>query len=125
MSQEAKTSELLRRHEQEVLAEWIRLQQQNLSLRNNLLRPEELEEQCRQFLRTLLTATPTAPHGQRLTKSRAGQEPKRFHIRGFAGPADVPEECLGTKEVARLSYKSDDGSIAEFFSHASMMHGAR
>ncbi|HEX6083828.1 MAG TPA: STAS domain-containing protein [Thermoanaerobaculia bacterium] len=56
MSQEAKTSELLRRHEQEVLAEWIRLQQQNLSLRNNLLRPEELEEQCRQFLRTLLTA---------------------------------------------------------------------
>ena len=31
----------------------------------------------------------------------------------------------GMKEVARLSYKSDDESIAEFFSHASMMHGAR
>jgi thioredoxin 1 len=31
----------------------------------------------------------------------------------------------GTKEVARLSYKSDDESIAEFFSHASMMHGAQ
>jgi thiol-disulfide isomerase/thioredoxin len=31
----------------------------------------------------------------------------------------------GTKELARLSYKSDDESIAEFFSHASMMHGAR
>jgi hypothetical protein len=31
----------------------------------------------------------------------------------------------GTKEVARLSYKSDDASIAEFFSHASMMHGAQ
>ena len=31
----------------------------------------------------------------------------------------------GVKEVARLSYKSDDQSIAEFFSHASMMHGAR
>lgn len=30
----------------------------------------------------------------------------------------------GTTEVARLSYKSDDSSIAEFFSHASMMHGA-
>ena len=30
----------------------------------------------------------------------------------------------GTKEVARLSYKSDDASIAEFFSHASTMHGA-
>jgi thioredoxin 1 len=31
----------------------------------------------------------------------------------------------GMKEVARLSYKSDDESIADFFSHASMMHGAR
>jgi len=31
----------------------------------------------------------------------------------------------GMKEVARLSYKSDDQSIAQFFSHASMMHGAR
>ena len=31
----------------------------------------------------------------------------------------------GMKEVARLSYKSDDASIAEFFSHASMMHEAQ
>lgn len=32
----------------------------------------------------------------------------------------------GMTEVARLSYKSDDDSIAEFFSHATMgMHGAR
>lgn len=31
----------------------------------------------------------------------------------------------GMKEVARLSYKSDDESIAEFFGHASTMHGAR
>jgi thioredoxin 1 len=32
----------------------------------------------------------------------------------------------GMKESARLSYKSDDASIAEFFSHASMaMSGAR
>ena len=31
----------------------------------------------------------------------------------------------GMKEVARLSYKSDDQSIAELFSHASMMHGAQ
>jgi thioredoxin 1 len=31
----------------------------------------------------------------------------------------------GTKEVARLSYKSDDQSIAEFFSHAAMMRGAQ
>ena len=31
----------------------------------------------------------------------------------------------GMKEVARLTYKSDDESISEFFSHASMMHGAQ
>jgi thioredoxin 1 len=31
----------------------------------------------------------------------------------------------GMKEVARLSYKSDDESIAEFFSHAKMMQEAR
>jgi thiol:disulfide interchange protein len=31
----------------------------------------------------------------------------------------------GTKELARLSYKSDDKSIAEFFSHTPMMHGAQ
>ncbi|MGE0815503.1 MAG: thioredoxin family protein [Vicinamibacterales bacterium] len=31
----------------------------------------------------------------------------------------------GKAEIARLSYKSDDASIAEFFSHATMMHGAR
>jgi thiol-disulfide isomerase/thioredoxin len=31
----------------------------------------------------------------------------------------------GMKEVARLSYKSDDESIAQFFSHATMMSGTR
>jgi thioredoxin 1 len=31
----------------------------------------------------------------------------------------------GMKEVARLSYKSDDESIAEFFTHASMMQEAK
>lgn len=31
----------------------------------------------------------------------------------------------GMKEVARLSYKSDDQSIAQFFSHATAMSGGR
>jgi hypothetical protein len=30
----------------------------------------------------------------------------------------------GMREVARLSYQSDDESMAKFFGHASMMHGA-
>ena len=54
MPEDSRTSELLRRHEQEVLSAWVRLQEQNLSMRNNLLKPGELEEQCRTFLRALL-----------------------------------------------------------------------
>ena len=55
MAQETRTGEVLRRHEQEVLTAWVRLQEQNLSLRNNLLKAGELEEQCRAFLRVFLT----------------------------------------------------------------------
>jgi rsbT co-antagonist protein RsbR len=47
-------ADLLRRHESEILGEWIRLQQQDLSLRNNLLKPGEFEQQCREFLGTLI-----------------------------------------------------------------------
>ncbi len=56
MPEGTRTSELLRRNEQAVLAEWIQLQEQNLSLRNNLVKASELEEQCRAFLRALLAA---------------------------------------------------------------------
>ncbi len=49
-------AELLRRHEDQILSEWIRLQQQDLSLRNNLLKAGELEQQCRDFLGAMLTA---------------------------------------------------------------------
>ncbi|HVE70197.1 MAG TPA: STAS domain-containing protein [Thermoanaerobaculia bacterium] len=48
--------ELLRRHESEVLAEWIRRQEQNLALRNHLQKSGELEAHCRAFLRALLTS---------------------------------------------------------------------
>src|SRR5215212_7063348 len=49
-------ADLLRRHEDEILGEWLRLQQQDLSLRNNLLKGGELEQQCRDFLGAMLTA---------------------------------------------------------------------
>ncbi|HYC88218.1 MAG TPA: STAS domain-containing protein [Thermoanaerobaculia bacterium] len=55
MADQSRTGEVLRRHEQEVVAAWVRMQEQNLSLRNNLLKAGELEEQCRSFLRLLLT----------------------------------------------------------------------
>ena len=55
MALDSRTAEILRRNEEEILSAWVRLQQQNLSLRNNLLKTGELEEQCRRFLRTWLT----------------------------------------------------------------------
>jgi rsbT co-antagonist protein RsbR len=69
MSQDSRTSELLRRHEGEVLAAWVQLQQQNLSLRNNLLKPGELEEQCRVFLAAFLDAFATGAPGDATTSS--------------------------------------------------------
>jgi rsbT co-antagonist protein RsbR len=55
-SMNAFLSDLLRKREDEILAKWVALQQQDLSLRNNLLRGGELEQQCRDFLRTLANA---------------------------------------------------------------------
>lgn len=49
-------ADLLRKRENEILTAWMALQQQDLSLRNNLLRGGELEQQCRDFLRVLTTA---------------------------------------------------------------------
>jgi rsbT co-antagonist protein RsbR len=60
MPNETKTAELLRRHEDEILAAWVRLQEQNLALRNNMLKAGELEEQCRTFLRALLSTMETS-----------------------------------------------------------------
>jgi rsbT co-antagonist protein RsbR len=51
---------VLRKRQDEVLREWLRLQQENLSMRNNLLKPGELEQQCREFLGRLTAAMETA-----------------------------------------------------------------
>jgi len=50
------TAALLRRHEDEIVREWVRLQQQDLSMRNNLLKTGELEQQCREFLAAFVAA---------------------------------------------------------------------
>jgi rsbT co-antagonist protein RsbR len=53
----AQLGTLLREHFDEVLASWLKRQQEDLSLRNNLLRGGELETQSRDFLQALRTAT--------------------------------------------------------------------
>ncbi|HEX8619660.1 MAG TPA: STAS domain-containing protein [Thermoanaerobaculia bacterium] len=47
---------LLREHTDEVARQWVALQQNDLTLRNNLLRAGELEQQCREFLEAFVNA---------------------------------------------------------------------
>ena len=56
MANATNIADLLRRREDEIIREWMRRQQQDLSLRNNLLKAGELEQQCRDFLGALLAA---------------------------------------------------------------------
>ncbi len=59
-SQLQELAAVLRKHEAAILQEWLRLQQQNLSMRNNLLKSGELEQQCREFLTALTSALQSA-----------------------------------------------------------------
>jgi rsbT co-antagonist protein RsbR len=49
-------ADVLRRNSDELVQEWVRLQQNDLTLRNNLLRGGELEQQCREFLTAFANA---------------------------------------------------------------------
>ncbi len=62
-------ADLLRSHQEDVLREWMRLQQQDLSLRNNLLREGELEQQCRDFLTALISAFEAGGRGADATNA--------------------------------------------------------
>ena len=53
------TADLLRRHEEEIVRAWVQQQQQDLSMRNNLLKHGELEHQAREFLTGLIAALQT------------------------------------------------------------------
>jgi len=49
-------AEALRKHSQEVIEQWVRLQSRDLSMRNNLLKQGELDQQCREFYDALVQA---------------------------------------------------------------------
>jgi rsbT co-antagonist protein RsbR len=51
-----KLAEILRKHEDQILEEWLRRQNEDLSLRKNLLKQGELETQSRDFVGLLATA---------------------------------------------------------------------
>ena len=49
-------AEILRRHNDEILTGWVRFQQEDLALRNNLLKVGELDQQSRDFISAFLHA---------------------------------------------------------------------
>lgn len=58
-TQWASLADILRRNMNDVLAQWVKRQEQDLSLRNNLLKAGELEQQSREFLQALVRALDT------------------------------------------------------------------
>ena len=55
--------QVLQKNESEILAEWVNLQERDLSVRNNLLKKGELEQQSREFLTVLLSAMQSGARG--------------------------------------------------------------
>src|SRR5689334_18088408 len=53
MNSSSKLPDLLRRHENEILTDWLRQQQSSSSVRANVLREGDLREQARAFLAAL------------------------------------------------------------------------
>ena len=56
MNSSSRLPEILRRHETEILADWIRQHQNSESVRPNVIKESELREQCRAFLAMLREA---------------------------------------------------------------------
>ena len=73
---------VLQKHEADILREWFRAQEQNLSMRNNLLKPGELEQQCREFLSVFSRTLLAAPSGDPLTSD--GWAAVRDVLAGFS-----------------------------------------
>ena len=60
-SKSSATNEILKKQGPEIQAQWVKLQEQDLSLRNNLLKPRELEQQTQEFLAVIGPALAAAP----------------------------------------------------------------
>jgi rsbT co-antagonist protein RsbR len=72
---------VLQKHQAAVLKEWYATQQQNLALRNNLLKQGELEQQCREFLNAFTRASST---GEEDVLSSPSWAPVRDLLTGFS-----------------------------------------
>jgi rsbT co-antagonist protein RsbR len=69
-TQWASLADILRGHTDDVLAQWVKRQEQDLSLRNNLLKTGELTQQSRELLQALVRALETGG-GSDVTTSEA------------------------------------------------------
>jgi hypothetical protein len=83
---------LLRANEAELISEWVRQQEHDLSLRNNLLKAGELEQQARTFLAGLIAALEQG--GGDVTVAQAWApvrdlRPRLDVLGGIAGPLQI------------------------------------
>jgi len=69
---------LLRDQNAQVTEEWSQLLQRNLSLKNNLLKPGELDQQAREFMTVLVAALEKAPNADLLQSQ--DWSPVRDHL---------------------------------------------
>ena len=113
-------ADLLARHEREILDSWLRLQQQDLSLRSTLLRAGELEQQSAEFLREL-TAALRASNGDRTdgpewaaVRDRLGAISRSRAKQGFT-PTETATFVFSLKQPVFDAYRRDlsGGELAD------------
>jgi rsbT co-antagonist protein RsbR len=74
--------EILRKHEAEILSDWMRQQQESISRRRDLISDQELQVQSREFLRLLQTATQNGDFAD--VERGAGWAPVRDMLGGIS-----------------------------------------
>ena len=67
--------EILRKHDSEILRDWLRLQQESVARRRDLISDQELQAQSQEFLGLLQTAVQTGGFSGRAAGRRVGGRP--------------------------------------------------
>ena len=94
---QARVVEILRRREAEILEQWVAAQEHDLSLRNNLLRAGELDEQSRAFLNIVLAALQAGGTGDITSQTWSG-------VRDFVGSTSRSRARQGFTPIETASF---------------------
>jgi rsbT co-antagonist protein RsbR len=107
--------EILRKHEAEILSDWMRQQQESISRRRDLISDQELQAQSREFLRLLQAATQDGSFAD--VERGAGWAPVRDMLggisrtRGIQGftPSETASFVLSLKPALFSKIRDDLG----------------